>query len=348
MVSLSGSALAAPPATTHYFDEATNRQAVVTEADFGKLTVVIRFVGGPGSFSRWYGEGTRKDNEISFSQTVGEGQERGTEFVAKASETKLEIAFKPKQRMPVDAGINGTYRNISEEKRLSIAKKEAGAADDALAQALKTVPRTWMSEDRSMAGEWKARWPDLRSRWMSLVIKPAPPPAASPAAKSLPGGAPAFGSKSTQSATPPPTADSWTALAETTGMGLAFMSQPLDKVVPGTDGEYDDGFGGHVSLRQGTDGFLRFTLTCNRGIGEGQAGELYGRAPAEQVVKDKNGGFTASYTHKDAELKPEDQQATVKLRKAGHFLVVETQYAARYCGRAWFDGIYRWSPVPKE
>src|SRR5689334_1976759 len=141
---------AAAPVVTHYFDETTNRQAIVTEGDFGKVTLVFRFVGGPGSFGRWYGDGNRKDAEITFTQTVGEDQERGTVFVAKATETKLEVAFKPKQRMPVDAGINGTFRHISEEKRMSLAKKESAAADEALVLALKTAPKTWLGEDRSV------------------------------------------------------------------------------------------------------------------------------------------------------------------------------------------------------
>src|SRR6187402_2010338 len=90
LLCIAAAGVAAPPAPTHYFDEATNRQALVTEGDFGKITLVFRFVGGPGSFGRWYGDGTRKDGEIIFSQTVGEGQDRGTVFVAKASETRLE------------------------------------------------------------------------------------------------------------------------------------------------------------------------------------------------------------------------------------------------------------------
>lgn len=344
---IANAAQAAGPTITHYFDEASSRHATLTEGDFGKITIVFRFTGGPGSYGRWYGNGTRKEKVITFAQTVGEDQERGTSFIAKASESKLEVAFEPGQRMPVDAGINGTFRHITEEKRLSMAKKETGLAEDALAQALKTVPRTWPNEDRPVAPEWKARWPDLRNRWMDLVYK-APSPPTSPGAKSAPGKALPLGAKAETAGAPVPTADYWTALAETNGMGLAFINQPLDKLIPNWDGEYDDGFGGHVSLRLGTDGFLRFTLSCTRGSGDGQTGELIGRIPASAVTKEKNGDLNANYTHKDAALKPEDQQATVKLRKQGHFLTVETQYAERYYGRAWFNGIYRWSPVPKE
>jgi hypothetical protein len=340
---------AAAPVVTHYLDEATNRQAIVTDGDFGKVTIVFRFVGGPGSFGRWYGDGNRKDSEITFSQTVGEDQERGTVFVAKATETKLEVAFKPKQRMPVDAGINGTYRHISEEKRMSLAKKESGSSDDALALSLRNAPKAWPGEDRSVAAEWKSRWPDLRKRWMSLVFKPAAPatPATAPGGKPPLGTGSSFGSKSGDTATPAPSADYWTTLSETTGMGIAFINQPLDKNVPDADGDYDDGFGGHVMLRTGSDGALRFTLSCVRGL-DGQTGDLIGKILPAQIIKEKNGAFTATYTHNDSSLKPEEKQATVKLHKAGHFLTVETQNADRYHGRAWFDGIYRWMPVPKE
>jgi hypothetical protein len=182
---------------------------------------------------------------------------------------------------------------------------------------------------------------------MNLVFKPSPPPAA-PVGKSPIGTTPPIGSKSGDAGTPVLSADYWTSLSEATGMGIAFINQPLDKNIPEIDGDYDDGFGGHVSLRTGSDGVLRFTLSCVRGTGDGQTGEIFGRFPPAQVTKEKNGGFTATYTHSDAELKPEDKQATVKLHKSGHFLTVETQYADRYCGRAWFDGIYRWMPVPKE
>jgi hypothetical protein len=340
---ISASAAAVGPATVHYFDEATNRHAVVREEDFGKVSVVIRTVYAPGAFSRWLGDGQRKDKEITFAQTVGEDQERGTYFLAKATESKLEITYKPGQRMPVDAGINGTYRHISDEKRLSLSKRESASADDALTQALRTAPKLWPGVSRSVAGEWKDRWPDLRSRWMSLVFRPPSPPPSTPA-KIAP-----VGAKGGNAGAPVPSADYWIALAETTGMAIGFINQPLDKAIPlEWDGEYDDGFGGHVSLRLGRDGFLRFTLSCTRGGGEGQTGDLFGRVPAAALTKDKNGDLVASYTHSDAALKPEDQQATVKLRKTGHFLFVDTQYAERYCGRAWFDGIYRWGPVPKE
>lgn len=347
LLCIAAAGVAAPPVSTHYFDEATNRQALVTEGDFGKVTLVFRFVGGPGSVGRWYGDGTRKDGEITFSQTVGEDQPRGTVFVAKASETRLEVAFKPKQSTPVDAGINGTFRRISEDKRMSLAKKESGVSDDALVLALRNAPKTWPGEDRLVAADWKARWPDLRKRWMSLVFKPAPPPAP-PTGKPPIGATPPIGSKSGDASTPAPSADYWTALSETTGMGIAFINQPLDKAIPDAPGDYDDGFGGRVILRTGSDGALRFTLTCVRGPGDGQAGELSGKIPAAQVTKEKNGAFTATYTHNDTELKPEDKQATVKLRKIGHFLTVETQNAQRYHRAAWFEGIYRWTPVPPD
>lgn len=330
----------APPSETHYFDEATQRHATVANGDFGKVTLVFRFIGTPGTSSRWMGDGTRKEKEITFAQTVGEDQERGTFFIAKGGESKLEVEFKPGQRTPQDAGINGTYRHITDEKRLSLAKKESALAEDALTLAFRTAPKSWPSEDKPVAAAWKSRWPDLRNRWMGLVFKPT----AAPAPVS-----PKTGAKNGGANGQIESADYWIALSETTGMALGFLGQPLDKLIPpGWDGEYDDGFGGHASLRLGRDGILRFTLSCTRGSGEGQTGELIGRIPSTALKQEKNGDLTASYQHKDTELKPEEQQAAVTLRKTGHFLFVETQYAQRYCGRAWFDGIYRWGPVPTE
>ncbi|OAI55720.1 hypothetical protein AYO49_05210 [Verrucomicrobiaceae bacterium SCGC AG-212-N21] len=342
------SAHAAAPAVTYYFDDTSGRHAKVTENDFGKVSVEFRMT-APGASVRWSGEGTRKDKELTFSPIVGEDQERGTVFLGKASESRLEVGYKPGQKMPVDNGINGEYRRISEDKRLSLAKKEAGVADEALAQALKTTPRNWPSESRSAAADWKGRWPDLRSRWLALVYKPtapAPTPSAAPAPTKT---APPFGTKAAEPVAGAPTADYWVAHVETTANGIGFINTPLDKTVPPNwDGEYDDGFGGHVSLRLGADGDLRVNLTCSRGAGEGQTGELFLKISKAGLGKEKSGELTASHTHKDPELKPEDKQAVIKLRKTGHFVTVETQNAQRYCGRAWFDGIYRWGPIPTE
>jgi hypothetical protein len=102
-----------------------------------------------------------------------------------------------------------------------------------------------------------------------------------------------------------------------------------------------------VSLRLGADGDLRLSLTCARGP-EGASGELFVKIPKTGLGKEKNGELTASHTHRDTELKPEEKQAVIKLRKTGHFVTVETEHAQRYCGRAWFDGIYRWGPMPTE
>ena len=330
------------PKAVHYFDESTGRHLTVADGEFGKVTVEVRFA-APGSSSRWFGDGTRKDKEITFAQTVGEDQERGTYFMAKGGESKLEVSFKPGQREPQDAGVNGIYRHITDEKRLSLARKEFGVADDMLGQLLKTAPKAWSAEDRRMAVEWKTRWPELLKRWMGLVFKPAAPPAL--AAKAPVGTA----TKSGDPGGSEKDADYWIALTETTAMALGFFGTAPDKSAPpGWDGEYDDGFGGHVSLRLGKDGILRFSLNCTRGSGDGQTGELIGRIPATAVKQETSGELTASYTHNDAELKAGEQQATVTLRKTGHFLVVQAQYAGRYHGRAWFDGIYRWGPVPVE
>ncbi|MFZ4763513.1 MAG: hypothetical protein ACOYMN_01065 [Roseimicrobium sp.] len=332
----------AGPTAVHYFDETTNRHLTVTHGDFDKISILIRFV-GIGSSARWLGDGARKDKEITFAQTVGEDQERGTFFIAKGGESKLEISFKPGQRMPQDAGINGVYRHITDEKRLSLAKKEFAAAEEALETALKTAPKSWPSEDRPVAGEWKNRWSELRKQWLRVSYKAPTPAAPATAAK------PALGSRANDGAPEERLPEYWVALSETTGMALGFLGAPLDKLIPQSwDGEYDDSFGGHVSIRVNRDGMLRFNLTCTRGSGDGQTGDLSGKIAVSTIKKEKNGDFLGSYTHQDPELKPEDPPATVSLRKVGHFLFVETQHTERYRGRAWFDGIYRWSPVPKE
>ncbi len=329
------------PREVHYYDETTNRHLTVTNGDFGKVLVAIRSIGGPGSFSRWLGDGNRKDKEIIFAQTVGEDQERGTFFVAKGGESKLEVGYKPGQREPQDAGINGLYRHITEEKRLSLARKEFDFADDALAQLFKTAPKSWAVEDRPAAGEWKNHWADLRVRWMGLIFKPA----IIPVTKTAPGTAP----KPSDIVPPEKQADYWIALSETTGMAIAFISAPMDKLIPpGWEGDYDDGFGGHVNLRMRDKGVMRVSLTCTRGSGDGQTAELSGDIPAASLKSEKNKDLITTYTHTDAELKPADKPAVVRLRKFGHFLFVETGHAERYAGRAWFDGIYRWTPPPKE
>jgi hypothetical protein len=38
---------------------------------------------------------------------VGEGEDRGTVFLAEISESKVKIDYKPGQREPMDAVING-------------------------------------------------------------------------------------------------------------------------------------------------------------------------------------------------------------------------------------------------
>jgi hypothetical protein len=327
----------------HFLDEVNNRHLTVTTADFGKVTILIRFVGA-GSSSRWFGDGVRKEKEITFSQTVGEDQERGTLFTAKGGESKLEIAYKPDQREPQDHGINGLYRRITEEKRLSLSKKELDSSEEMLALQFKTAAKTWPNENRSTVTEWKAQWPELRSRWMELAYKPADVPA-------IPGNKAPLGS-----ATKPggPTAEEkqvgyWIARTETTNMAIGFLSVVPDSLIPPDwNGEYDDGFGGHVSLRVDKDGTLRFVLTCNRGTGEGYSGELAGRVPTSSLLKEKNGEMRANYKHNDPGLRPADEQALVILHKVGHFLTVKTEHAERYRGRAWFEGLYRWSPVPKE
>jgi len=278
------------------------------------------------------GRGWRpQGKELLVSQITGVDTPRETFFVVKSRESKLEIAYAPGEREPQDAGINGIYSRISEDKVLSMAKKEFKAADDHLDEVLKTFPKTWPGGDRRAVGQWKDRWPGSRENWVKLVFEPASVPG--PDRKALEG-----------------KADYWIALMEATALAQGFIAgSTFEKAAePGWNGEYDDGFGGHVSLRRGADGSLFVSLTYYRGNGlEPETGELTGRIPAASLTQEGD-VFTANYTHTPPELPAGTVPAKIKLRKAGHFLTVETQDAGRYVERGWFDGVYRWGPVPVE
>jgi hypothetical protein len=330
------------PARTHFFDEATHRYVIVTGDESGPVAVTI-FGSGAGYFFRWQGEGQRaaavkpgernRERMLSFSQIVGEGGERGTGFTGIDRESKLEIRFAEGERDPQDAGINGTYERISAEKAVALAKKELKEGAAALDQILRNAPRAWPGPDRRAAGEWEDRWPILRDRWVKLAFPPA--------AFVAPGD-----SKSLE-----PHLDFWIAQLEAagTGYGLIAGSTFEEDAVEGWDGEYDDGFGGHVSLRGGADQSLSFSLSCYRGNSlEPETAELTGRIPAASVRRESGGVLTATHTHQPAEPLPGIPPVKLTFRKAAHFLIVETEDALAYTGSAWFDGVYRWYPVPVE
>lgn len=325
------------PTVSHYFDEVGQRYLTLQSLGGTKVNVLLRWAVDPGSAGIWAGNGERRDNQWLFAATVEEGQDRGAFFIAKG-EAKLEVSFRPNQKMPQDPGILGIYRHVSDEKLTQLMKKEFQAADDRLGLALKNASRTWAPEDKGMSGDWKSHWPVLRERWMALAYqapalpKPKPGQLAPPAA-------------AREGALKEKDANYWLKLAQATALGYSFVQQPPDAKSKGEwDGEYDDGFGGHVSIRRAKDGKLRVTLTCTR-FGELQGMDLSGTIAAE-ALKTKSSESTGEGVFSEQETAKETH---VSLRRKGGFLWLETKRKDPLPSKAaWFDGIYRWMPVPTE
>lgn len=324
---------AAPAEAVDYYDEVTQRYLTLRQSEFGSAQISVRFAGDPGSSNVWNGQGLKKDKELLFARIVGEGEDQGTFFIAKISESKVEISFKPQQKEPQDAGINGTFRRLNEGKLLQLGKKEAQAADDRLQASLKAAVKNWDRKDRAALDIWKTQWPTLRQRWLDITTSPQakttnPIPATKP------------------TAAPEKTAKEWLSLAQATARGYYFIeTMPDAKTGLDWDGEYDDLGGGHASLRLAKDGKLRLSLSSYRVEGD-EASTLEATAKPEQISKGKNGELSAQFLIADPEVKEIEKQAQVKLTKIGRYLHVETQNAQRYSGRGWFDGIYRGAPVP--
>jgi len=312
---------ASPDDALQFYDEEAKRYATLSKGDFGSTHITVRLAGDPGSLYEWRGQGQRRDKEMTFSRIVGEGENPGTYFNAKISDSKLEIDYKPQQKEPQDAGINGVYRRLNEAKMLQLAKKEFQAADERLQLSLKNATKTWDRKDRPALDLWKDQWPKLRQRWIDIGTVP--------------------GSTNTEK-----TAQDWVRVAQATARGYYFVETlPDAKTGLGWDGEYYDLGGGYASLRIGADGKLRLTLSTNRVEGQ-EAGTLEATATPEQLSEAKNGTLTAKFNVVDAEVKDAAKQAQVTLTKIGRYLHVETQNAERYAAKGWFDGIYRGYPVP--
>jgi hypothetical protein len=329
---------AAPPTAAGpqlYFEEATMRYLTLTKADGGTTRVVVRFAWDPGSMATWEGFGTRQDKLLSFARLAGEGEDRGTFFHAEISESRVVVDYKPGQKQPQDAGINGTYRRVSETKAGQLAKKEFQAANERLIASLKAATKTWAPEDRAALSRWREEWPMLRQRWVDLGVNQA--------------NQTSVGTPKIAAAKPAePTAEVWLAMAQATARGSAFVeSLPDPKTGQGWDGEYDDLGGGHVSLRQGKDGRLRATLSSAREPGV-EASLLESTVPAIQVKTGKDGEMTAEFTYSDQDAVVKHPPVRVRLMKIGRYLRVETEAARPYAGNGWFDGIYRGAPVPPE
>lgn len=329
---LAAVAPAAEPLT--YFDETTMRHLSLEKSDFDKTKVTIRFAGDPGSMGTWVGDGVRKDKLLPFARIVGEGEDRGTFFMAEISESKVVIDYREGQKEPQDAGINGTYRRASEAKLLQLYKKEFQAANDRLVSSLKNATKTWAPADRPALLTWKDQWPELRQRWLDLTMTKA-----------------ATEPKTESRFAPPkpaePTAEHWLRMAQATARAYYFIeTMPDPKTGSGWDGEYDDLGGGHASLRLGKDGKLRVSLSSARKEGQ-DASQVDGTAPTEKVITGKNGEMTAEFTFSDGEATVKTKPATFKLTKIGRYLKVESQDATPYVGNGWYDGIYRGAPVPE-
>ena len=300
---------------------------------------MMRWASEPGSTGMWTGQGIRKDNVVVFAAVVEEGQDRGTYFIAKGGESKMEILYKPGQKMPQDVGILGIYRRVSDDKRLQLTRKESQAADERLSTALKEAAHTWSGVDKAMPGDWKVRWPGLLGRWMKIAYQPPEPPKEVKPAKLFSTGKETF--------SPEKDAQYWLKHAQATAMAYGFIQQAPLLMSSSWDGEYDDGFGGHVSIRRAKDGKLRVNLSCTR-VNENQGADLAGQIPPDSV-KSNNDESTASAVFIEGDVPDDAKEISITLKRKGGFLWLETKRKVTPPGSlSWFDGIYRWSAVPKE
>lgn len=316
--------LAQSPERTFYFDEETMRHLTLEKADFGNTQVTVRFAGDPGSMALWQGHGQRKDKTLLFARVANEGEDRGTFYIADISESKVKITYRPGQKEPQDAGINGEYRRVSETKQQQLAKKEFQAANERLVLTLKEASKNWQATDRPALALWKDQWPALRQRWMQAAT-----------------GQPDPGGNADKNA------ETFLYLAQATAQGYYFVaSQPDPKTSLDWDGEYDDLGGGHVSLRLSKDGKLRLSLSSLR-IKETEPATLEAAALPDQIKRNADQQLSAEFTITDPEVTDPKLQARVRLTKIGRYLKVETENAQRYAGKGWFDGIYRGAPVPE-
>lgn len=311
-------------AIRHYHDEESGRIVRLDETDPAKVRVQVRFPGDPGFFSLWQGEGVKEGNEVIFSRIVGEEEAPGAKFLAKGG-GRLEIEFAPDQTEPADEGFLGEYRRLSEDKRLSLAQRELKLAENSLGKA----QRSWGTSQDPNVKEWNLRWPLLRDRWIHRgQIRTDAPPKSSPL-----------------------TADEVFALIETTGQAIAFFQQPPPEglVPPDGSGNYDDGFGGGVTLRARADGSYRIGFGWQRGDLEAMGSDFSLDLPATEIRRERGSDdWTVDHLHPDPEVPQGEGRARIQVKKSGRFLWVRVLDGVRYTGPGWADGIYRWGPIPVE
>lgn len=317
----------------HYFDEDARRFITLESGDLGNTRVTVRFAISPGSVQQWVGQGQSTEKELVFSRIVEGEEAAGSQFIAKVSESRIEVGYKPQQTKSEDAGINGIYRRVNESKLLQLAKKEYQAAEERLELSFRNASKVWDSRDRPTLILWKNLWPEHRRRWMNIV--------------NLTTSKSSDGTKNEQPASQSSakTAKDWIYAAQVMAKGYSFIEGiPDPKTSTGWEGEYDDLGGGHASLRLAEDGRLQVSLSNYRIAGDGHA-IIEGTVPANLITKSQTGELKASFTaSKRLGDEASDKQAHVKLTKIGRYLVIETENASSYANRAWFDGIYRGSP----
>jgi hypothetical protein len=337
---LAVSAWAAEPAASapsFYYDETTARHLVLKPGEFGSTLVEVRFAYEAGSANRWFGIGQRKDKTLVFTRVAGEGEDRGTVFAANVSESKVEITYRPGQKEPQDAGINGIYRRASDAKRMQLAKKEFEAAGDRLANSLKAAAKARSGKEKDAMSRWREQWPVMRQRCLNISYKVSP---------GLLGGLEPVAATNPEAVKDP---DYWFKQAEITTRGSYFVeSVPDPRTGTGWDGEYDDFSGGHVSLRLQKDGRLRMSIYFYRAeevINEGTEAV----APVDKIITGKDGEMTAEMVYQPVaeEGSPPKSPVHFRLIKLGRYLEVKTDGADKLAGRGWFDGIYRGGPVPE-
>lgn len=333
----------APPPPITFQDESGNRFITLEYREDKKVKVAFRSVGAPGQYGRWFGDGEQTEKGIVFAQTVEEG-DRGAFYLATGGQGRLVVKLKPGQSGAQDAGLTGAYHHVSEEKIASLLKKDAELAEKKIEETLKTAAHRFAAEDKPAFAEWKKRWPDLHKRLIALSgevkfsasgVPPKPGEAAKPASTSTPA-SPAVEQ-----------AAHWMAVAETAGSATAFLSQPLPTgLKPGWEGLYDDGFGGSVDIQELKSGGIKITLNASR-LGNAQSGTVEEFIGADKVKNNPTGTEgTADFLDKNPDVTDPAQQTQIHLHRIGHFLVVETQYAERYAGRGFFDGVYLKHPSP--